>query len=595
MAEQIVLTDLVNLQNETTAVTAINSNNAVITEAFLDVLSRSGVQPNPMESTLDMNSNHIINLPAPLSDSEPVRLQDVTATPYGALGTMSLQNATGVVITGGTIAGTSLAASVTGVTETTGTNNTTLATTAFVIANQSTAVPATAVPLVDSGSGAVGTSALYARQDHVHPITTGTIPAFATRAALIAANPSGFNTVTVLQSYQNAVTDPTTPATYARLGSTPSPVTRGHIQDSSGAYWQNVSGQLWASQFRMSGDSTNWAAAIQAMLSFAQFNQVCNIEATTSPLYINPSATFSTHCFEITKTLQLQGGNLYWDSGMASADLFWINPNVGNEINYLRISNMYCVPSTNFGILPTDLFVAKSNGLVYGGSIFVIKDAAYTQYMEVHGCTFGPMNLFGINSLVSQPDYFRGCNFHENNFWNGHFGMLGDSCSFRNETMNGFQCAWEVWQGPGSTICEIDHCNVFTNGGTLEWLGGDRLRFTNNNCEHYGPKTNGISAMVDIANSSNSTNNYHIFEGNHFGVLLVASGTYAGLPTALSRVMHIFNQTGGKLDCNDFLSTDTGCTNALVIDSSSSGINLRPTNQYISLSLINNGTGTITT
>lgn len=594
MAEQIVLTDLVNLQNETTAVTAINSNNAVITEAFLDVLSRSGVQPNPMESTLDMNSNHIINLPAPLSDSEPVRLQDVTATPYGALGTMSLQNATGVVITGGTIAGTSLAASVTGVTETTGTNNTTLATTAFVIANQSTAVPATAVPLVDSGSGAVGTSALYARQDHVHPITTGTIPAFATRAALIAANPSGFNTVTVLQSYQNAVTDPTTPATYARLGSTPSPVTRGHIQDSSGAYWQNVSGQLWASQFRLSADGTNWAPAIQAMIAFATTNQICNIETTTAPLYIAPT-TWTTHVFEINTQIQLQGGNLYWDSGMGNADLFWINNVTNNVIQYLKIRNMIVKPSTNFGILPTDLFVAHSNGLVYGNNIFTIKDGSFTQYMEISGCVFGPMNNFGIQSMVTQPDYFRGLNSHGNNYWNGHFGMIGDSCSWRDDTINGFQPAWEIWQGPGSTLCEIEHCNVFTNGGTLAWLGGDRLRFCNNNCEQYGPKTVGISAMVDIANSSNSTNNYHIFEGNHLGLLLVPSGTFAGLPTGLSRVMHIFNQTGGKLDCNDFLSTDTGCTNALVIDSSSSGINLRPTNQYISLSLINNGTGTITT
>ena len=33
--------------------------------------------------------------------------------------------------------------------------------------------PATTVPLVDSGSGAVGGSLLYARQDHVHPAASG--------------------------------------------------------------------------------------------------------------------------------------------------------------------------------------------------------------------------------------------------------------------------------------------------------------------------------------------------------------------------------------------------------------------------------------
>jgi len=78
MAEQIVLTDLVNLQNETTAVNAINSNNTTIEEAFLDVLSLSGTAPNQMQSQLDMNSNPILNLPTPISQSSPVRLADLT-------------------------------------------------------------------------------------------------------------------------------------------------------------------------------------------------------------------------------------------------------------------------------------------------------------------------------------------------------------------------------------------------------------------------------------------------------------------------------------------------------------------------------------
>lgn len=36
--------------------------------------------------------------------------------------------------------------------------------------------PATAVPLVDAGTGAVGTSTKYAREDHVHPELTGLDP-----------------------------------------------------------------------------------------------------------------------------------------------------------------------------------------------------------------------------------------------------------------------------------------------------------------------------------------------------------------------------------------------------------------------------------
>lgn len=73
---KITLTDLVNLQNETTAVNAINSNSDVITAAFDNTLSRDGTTPNTMSANLDMNSNRILNLLAPSATTEPVRLQD---------------------------------------------------------------------------------------------------------------------------------------------------------------------------------------------------------------------------------------------------------------------------------------------------------------------------------------------------------------------------------------------------------------------------------------------------------------------------------------------------------------------------------------
>ena len=52
-----------------------------------------------------------------------------------------------------------------------GDNGNSVATTAFVSA--AIAVPATALPLVESGSGAIGTSVKYAREDHVHPLGPG--------------------------------------------------------------------------------------------------------------------------------------------------------------------------------------------------------------------------------------------------------------------------------------------------------------------------------------------------------------------------------------------------------------------------------------
>lgn len=80
MAVPISLTNLVNLQNETTAVSAINGNNAAITAALQTVLSLDGDTPNQMESPLDMNSNQIINLPSPSTPLSPVRLVDISST-----------------------------------------------------------------------------------------------------------------------------------------------------------------------------------------------------------------------------------------------------------------------------------------------------------------------------------------------------------------------------------------------------------------------------------------------------------------------------------------------------------------------------------
>ena len=65
-------------QNPTSAVTAINNNFATISHAIDNTLSRDGSNPNQMTSSLDMNSNQILNLPAPGSPFSPVRLTDVT-------------------------------------------------------------------------------------------------------------------------------------------------------------------------------------------------------------------------------------------------------------------------------------------------------------------------------------------------------------------------------------------------------------------------------------------------------------------------------------------------------------------------------------
>src|SRR5258707_8079907 len=78
MAENISHNNVATFQNDTTAVNVVYGNNAAITTAFTDTLSRSGISPNQMTSTLDMNNNQMINLPFPTTLNSPARLQDVT-------------------------------------------------------------------------------------------------------------------------------------------------------------------------------------------------------------------------------------------------------------------------------------------------------------------------------------------------------------------------------------------------------------------------------------------------------------------------------------------------------------------------------------
>lgn len=109
---KVTLTNPGTFVADASAVAQTANNNAAITAAIENTLSRDGTGPNQMSAPLDMNSQRIINLPAPVSNSEPARLADVGQAPVSAAAAAASaaaalasqnQTAADVVTTGGNV------------------------------------------------------------------------------------------------------------------------------------------------------------------------------------------------------------------------------------------------------------------------------------------------------------------------------------------------------------------------------------------------------------------------------------------------------------------------------------------------------------
>lgn len=68
---KLTLSNIANLQNESSVVTTLTQNNVATVAALENTLSRDGTLPNHMNAKLDMNSNRIINLTDAINEQEP--------------------------------------------------------------------------------------------------------------------------------------------------------------------------------------------------------------------------------------------------------------------------------------------------------------------------------------------------------------------------------------------------------------------------------------------------------------------------------------------------------------------------------------------
>jgi hypothetical protein len=91
---KLTYTSLASLTNESSAVTTINANFLAVQTALEKTLSRDGTSPNTMTAPIDMNSNRVVNLPLPVSSTEPVRKYDLE---QALMGNIALEALVGVL------------------------------------------------------------------------------------------------------------------------------------------------------------------------------------------------------------------------------------------------------------------------------------------------------------------------------------------------------------------------------------------------------------------------------------------------------------------------------------------------------------------
>lgn len=74
---KVTIQTVANLDNPPTVVAQLNSNFVAIQNVIDTLLSRDGAVPNSMQALLDMNANRVVNLPVPITPTEPARHGDI--------------------------------------------------------------------------------------------------------------------------------------------------------------------------------------------------------------------------------------------------------------------------------------------------------------------------------------------------------------------------------------------------------------------------------------------------------------------------------------------------------------------------------------
>ena len=342
---KIILNNVVNLENEDTAVTTINNNSSTVQTAFDNTLSRDGTAPNQMGNLLDMNSNPIINLPAPTSSYMPLRLIDAQTL-----------NGGGTIITSPLPVG-----------GTTGQVLTKNSNTNYDVIWQTV-----------SGGGGSGTV---------------TSQIFNTRSAVIATViPTAVLAITIA-GYSTG--NDGGGGNYTKLLSIPGTIRNWHVQSADGSWWQLVASPVYPRQVGAVIDGvTDDTVAIQAWVDYsATFGVVATDQTGVS---IIPTGTIT-----MASGTTIVGNNLqtFRKTSDTVAPLFYSTGTSNIKVSGINIDTTSGFQSTSSNTigLTTMVFAIPTNrvGLVVGNYVQITSISSPLSYMiaQINSYSGGVLNV----------------------------------------------------------------------------------------------------------------------------------------------------------------------------------------------------------
>lgn len=367
---KLVLQNITSFQNDNSAVSNYSDNNAATEAAMENTLSRDGTSPNQMGSNLDMNSWHILNLPEPASDTDPVRLIDLTNS----------TNVTNVLHTASTSSNT------------VGTGNKT-----FTVPSGLGFFPGQYILVQSSASNTnymVGRVVSYTGTSLVVNVTTtagsGTFanwiidlsgavgPSFTFYDTIVnaqAATVSSTNTFLRLSGY-TTVGDGGD-GLYKRSVSNPGTTTGSFFQSADGAYWLLVSAEISPEMFGCKGDgTTDDYTNFQNCINYVTSRGGGNIRLTPNKTYRILTATAV-------------------DTGLV------FKPNVTTYFNGSRI-NFECVGGNLYGGR------AMSNTRFYGPGTMATTVSTSSSAQSIWHSPLSVGYAYGDGGTVASPSVYEG-------------------------------------------------------------------------------------------------------------------------------------------------------------------------------------------